>query len=146
MGANIARQVSAFRAFRTRLRDAFGAYQGSFVSIDVLLTWGTTKFSALPVKHTARRYGQSNYKFGQLTRHALNMMTGFSVRPLQIASVMGFAFTLFGFGVLGFVLFRYFTQGSSVPGFPFLASMIVIFSGAQMFALGVMGEYLARIH
>jgi undecaprenyl-phosphate 4-deoxy-4-formamido-L-arabinose transferase len=34
----------------------------------------------------------------------------------------------------------------SVPGFPFLASIIAIFSGAQMFALGIIGEYLARMH
>jgi hypothetical protein len=36
--------------------------------------------------------------------------------------------------------------GHSVPGFPFLASVIAIFSGAQLFALGVIGEYLARMH
>ena len=45
MGAETARNVSAFRAFRTRLRDAFAAYGGPYVSIDVLLTWGTTRFS-----------------------------------------------------------------------------------------------------
>jgi undecaprenyl-phosphate 4-deoxy-4-formamido-L-arabinose transferase len=37
-------------------------------------------------------------------------------------------------------------EGRSVPGFPFLASIIALFSGAQMFALGIMGEYLARMH
>ena len=36
--------------------------------------------------------------------------------------------------------------GGSVPGFPFLASIIALFSGAQLFALGIMGEYLARMH
>jgi undecaprenyl-phosphate 4-deoxy-4-formamido-L-arabinose transferase len=36
--------------------------------------------------------------------------------------------------------------GSSVPGFPFLASIIAIFAGAQLFALGIIGEYLARMH
>jgi len=41
---------------------------------------------------------------------------------------------------------RYFIQGVSVPGFAFLASAISIFSGVQLFALGIMGEYLARIH
>jgi undecaprenyl-phosphate 4-deoxy-4-formamido-L-arabinose transferase len=59
---------------------------------------------------------------------------------------MGFVFTLFGLLVLVYVLGRYLISGSSVPGFPFLASLIAIFSGAQMFALGIMGEYLARIH
>ncbi|MDQ2805856.1 MAG: glycosyltransferase, partial [Chloroflexota bacterium] len=76
----------------------------------------------------------------------LNMMTGFSTVPLQIASLIGFAFTVLGLLVLLYVLGRYVIQGGSVPGFPFLASIIAIFSGAQMFALGIIGEYLARIH
>jgi undecaprenyl-phosphate 4-deoxy-4-formamido-L-arabinose transferase len=82
----------------------------------------------------------------KLATHALNMMTGFSVLPLQIASYVGFAFTLFGVGVLAFVLIRYLLQGTTVAGFPFLASVIAIFSGAQLFALGVIGEYLSRMH
>ena len=48
--------------------------------------------------------------------------------------------------VLVNVLGRYLLQGTSVPGFPFLASLIAIFSGAQLFALGIIGEYLARMH
>jgi undecaprenyl-phosphate 4-deoxy-4-formamido-L-arabinose transferase len=44
------------------------------------------------------------------------------------------------------VIARYIVQGGSVPGFPFLASIIAIFSGAQLFALGIIGEYLARMH
>jgi len=61
MGAETARKISAFRAFRTKVRDAFADYRGSFVSIDVLLTWGTARFAAIPVRHEPRRLGQSNY-------------------------------------------------------------------------------------
>ena len=74
------------------------------------------------------------------------MMTGFSMVPLQLASLIGFCFTLFGIGILVYVVARYIIEGSGVPGFPFLASVIAIFSGAQLFALGIIGEYLARIH
>ncbi len=146
MGAETARNVSAFRAFRTQVRDAFAHYQGPFVSIDVLLTWGTTRFVAIPVRHNPRRIGMSNYTFRKLVTHALNMMTGFSVLPLQLASLIGFSLTLFGLLVLVYVVGRYLIQGGSVPGFPFLASIIAIFSGAQLFALGVIGEYLARMY
>ena len=52
----------------------------------------------------------------------------------------------FGMGFLIYFLDRYLILGGSVPGFPFLASIIAIFSGAQLFTLGIMGEYLARIH
>src|SRR3990172_121250 len=146
MGAETARKVSALRAFRTRLRDAFENYQGPFVSIDVLLTWATTRFASVPVRHDLRLAGKSTYTFRKLVIHALNMMTGFSVLPLQLASMLGFLFALFGGIVLIYVLGRYIIQGGSVPGFPFLASTIAIFSGVQLFALGIIGEYLARMH
>ncbi|HEX3129948.1 MAG TPA: glycosyltransferase family 2 protein [Thermoanaerobaculia bacterium] len=146
MGVEAARNVSAFRAFRTELREAFKTDLGPFVSIDVLLTWGTTRFGSVTVRHEPRRIGTSSYTLRKLVTHALNMMTGFGTLPLQLASVIGFVFTLFGMGVLAYVIGRYLIQGGSVPGFPFLASIIAIFSGAQLFALGILGEYLARMH
>ena len=146
MGATIARQVSAFRAFRAEVAGAFSHYEGSFVSIDVLLTWGSNRFAATPVVHQPRKLGTSGYSFRKLITHAMNMMTGFTTLPLQIASLVGFAFTFFGFCVLGYVILRYFTHGDPVPGFPFLASIVALFSGAQLFALGIIGEYLARMH
>jgi len=146
MGATIARQVSAFRAFRAEVANAFGHYEGSFVSIDVLLTWGTNRFAAVPVVHAPRKQGSSGYTFRQLLTHAVNMMTGFTTLPLQLASVVGLVFVVFGIGVLFFVLGRYIVHGGSVPGFPFLASIISLFAGAELFALGIIGEYLARMH
>lgn len=146
MGAETARNISAFRVFRTQVRDAFASYRGPFVSIDVLLTWATTRFAAVSVRHEPRRIGRSNYTFRKLVVHSLNMMTGFSTLPLQLASLIGFAFTLFGLAVLVYVIGRYLIEGGSVPGFPFLASIIAVFSGAQLFALGIIGEYLARMY
>jgi glycosyltransferase involved in cell wall biosynthesis len=146
MGAETARRVSAFRAFRTQARDAFASYHSPFVSIDVVLTWATTRFVAIQVRHDPRRAGISNYTFGMLFRHAMNMMTGFSTLPLQLANLMGFLCTAFGGVILLFVIGRYLLYGTTVQGFTFLASMIAIFSGAQLLALGIIGEYLARMH
>jgi len=146
MSADTARNVSAFRAFRTRLREGFDQYGGPFVSIDVLLTWSTDNFTAIKVEHAPRQLGKSNYTVRKLVAHAFNLVTGFSTLPLQLASLTGFLFTLFGVGVLFWVVGRYFILGSSVPGFAFLASIIAIFSGVQLFAIGIFGEYLARIH
>lgn len=146
MGAETARRVSAFRAFRTRIRDAFKDYQNSYVNIDVLLTWGASRFTAVQVRHDPRLVGKSKYTLRKLVVHSMNMITGFTVLPLQVASLMGFAFSFFGILVLAYVIGRYLIQGGSVPGFPFLASTIAIFSGVQLFALGIIGEYLARMH
>ncbi len=132
MGVATARKVSAFRIFRTNLRDAFAEYRSPYVSIDVA--------------HKTRNYGESTYTLRKLITHAFNMITGFTVIPLQIASLLGFGLALFGIIVLIYVVGRYLIEGGSVPGFPFLAATIAIFSGAQLFGLGIIGEYLARIH
>ena len=146
MGAEIASQVTAFRAIRAHVREAFASYDAPFVSIDVLLTWGATSFGAVRTRFDRRRIGTSHYTWRRLVTHALNLVTGFNVWPLQFASVLGLGCTLFGLLLLIYVLGRYVLEGGSVPGFPFLACIISIFSGAQLFTLGIMGEYLSRMH
>ena len=145
MGAENARNVSAFRAFRTDLRDAFKDFRSPSVSIDVLLSWATSAFGAVKVRHQPRRQGVSNYTFAKLINHAFNLVTGFSTAPLRLVSTIGFLFTLFGLAVLIWVLCVYLLYGSPVQGFVFLATIITTFSGVQLFALGIFGEYLARI-
>lgn len=146
MGAETARNISAFRAFRTELREAFARYHNPFVSLDVLLTWGTSRFGSVVVRHEPRRIGESTYTLRKLLTHAANMITGFSALPLHLATYTGFFFTVFGVAVFVVVVLRYLVVGDPVPGFPFLASIIAVFSGAQMFALGIIGEYLGRMH
>src|SRR6266487_1640581 len=85
IGSDIADKVSAFRVFSTHLRESFAAYAGPYVSIDVLLSWGTTRYADIPVAHAARAEGRSSYSFGRLATHALNVLTGFSTRPLRAA-------------------------------------------------------------
>lgn len=146
MGAEVAVLVSAFRAFRSSVKPAFGEYRSPLLSIDVLLSWATTRFGAVLVRRDPRVTGKSNYSLRTLVRVAFNMLTGYSIVPLQLATVIGFVFTLFGMGVLAYVIGRYLVSGAAVPGFAFLASIIAIFSGAQLFALGIIGEYLGRVH
>lgn len=146
MGAETASKVSAFRVFKARLCGAFSEYQSPYVNIDVMLTWATTSFGAVVVHHAPREKGQSGYTVRKLINHAINMMTGFSTLPLQISSVTGFVFSIFGFFVLLYVVGRFLLFGTVVPGFAFLASIVAIFSGVQLLALGIIGEYLARIH
>ncbi len=146
LGAEVAPYVSAFRIFRTRLRNAFGSYRGPSVSIDILLGWASSLYSYVHVKHDLRKYGASNYTFWKLTKHALNLVTGFGTAPLHLASFLGFTFMIVGFALLCYILVNFFVNGASVPGFAFLASAVSLFSGVQLFALGIFGEYLGRIY
>jgi len=148
MGAEVARNVSAFRIFRSYIRDAFANYGSPYVSIDVLLSWGTNKFGVVPVEHQARAAGTSGYTLLKLMTLTFTMLTGFSVLPLRLASILGFIMTLFGFLLLIWIVpVRYLIYGEwAVEGFTTTAVMISIFSGAQMFTIGIIGEYLARMH
>ena len=147
MGAETARKVSAFRAFRTELRESFEHFRGPLVNIDVLLTWGTISFAAVTTPHAPRTIGKSTYTFGKLLNHAFNMITGFSTLPLRFASALGLLMTAFGSVIFIYIMLsQLFAFRFEVPGFTFTVSLIAIFAGAQMFTLGIIGEYLARMH
>lgn len=146
MNVKVAEQVSAFRLFRTQLREAFATYRGPFVNIDVLLTWATNRFAAIKVLHSRRAAGASTYTLGPLITLAMNLVTGFSVLPLQMISLLGIGMGFFGFAVLAYVLGLFFIYGAPPPGFTLLASIIAIFSGAQLLSLGIIGEYLWRMY
>jgi glycosyltransferase involved in cell wall biosynthesis len=142
MGTSSVRNISAFRAFRAHLRAAFENFRSPTVILDVLLSWGTTRFASVQVNVAPT--ADSHYTFSSLARAAILVLTGYSTMPLHLASWIGFFMTVFGLAVFLYVVYVYFALGS-VPGFPFLASIISLFGGAQLFALGIIGEYLARI-
>ena len=144
MGLRTVRDIGAFKAFRADLRKSFEDFKSPDVLVDVLLSWGTSRFASVPVEEAPRTVGKSNYNLFKLIKVSLLVLTSYTTIPLRFASIVGFLFTLFGMGVLIYVLTVYFTAGS-IPGFPFLASTIIIFSGVQLFALGIIGEYLARV-
>ena len=146
LGAENAHRMSSFRAFRTDLREGFSADLGPAVSLDALLSWSTSRFSAIVVEHHERAEGESSYTFGRLLRFAVDTATGYSAIPLQMAMALGLLTALFGVVVLAWVIGRLLVTGSSTAGFPFLASIIAIFSGVQLVTLGIIGEYLARMH
>lgn len=146
LGRDVSRNVSAFRAFHRDMIPAFALSVDPFVNLDVLLSWATTAVAAVDVTMDERAYGTSNYSFRKLLRHALNMITGYSALPLRLVSSFGFGFALLGFGLLAYVAVVALVSGRQVPGFAFIAGAVTLFSGAQLFALGVLGEYLGRMH
>lgn len=146
MGSTQARNINSFRIFKRSLMTHFFDLNNSNVNIDVLLSWATNKFGSIKVNHELRKYGQSKYTTKKLLLHTIRLVTNFSALPLKLASILGLLFSLFGFIILMSVLINYILYGSPVQGFPFLASIISIFSGVQLFTLGIFGEYIATIH
>src|SRR5439155_913491 len=113
-GISMMRNYGQHNALLAGLRVA--TYAKTVTLGDVLLTWGTVNFGFVRVKHDERRIGRSTYTVWKLIRHALNMITGFSVLPLQVASIIGFALSFGGLAVLAYVLLRFMFYGSTVAG------------------------------
>ncbi|MEO5723656.1 MAG: glycosyltransferase family 2 protein [Ilumatobacteraceae bacterium] len=146
LGVEQADSISAFRCFRTHLRDAFDEVNDPFISLDVLLSWATNRVVPCTVEMQPRQEGESNYRFRGLVRHVFNMVTGYSAAPLRVVAYLGLMLSILGFGTLGYVLVRFVIGDSKVQGFTFLASLLSLVAGTQMLATAVLGEYLARVH
>lgn len=146
LGFSSAVDISSFRVFRSQLREGFNNDLGPGVSLDALLSWSTSRFTSVEVEHHERKTGKSNYNFWKLFRFMLDTVTGFSTVPLRLATGLGLTTIALSVGVLVWVLGRPLITGDSVPGFPFLAATIAIFSGTQLLVLGVIGQYIGRIH
>jgi glycosyltransferase involved in cell wall biosynthesis len=146
MGVQDAKVVGAFRAFRTFLRAGFDTVSGPHVSVDVALSWGTTRIASTSVRMDERTEGRSGYTARKLFKHALNMVLGYTVTPLRLVTYLGFLVGLGGLALFVRLLWLYFSGDTRIAGFTTVASMIAIFSSAQMVAIGVLGEYVGRIH
>ena len=135
-----------FRVMRHQLAQSVMFYDLNFTYLDGLLAWCTSRIAGVEVEHHPRRQGSSGYSVSKLLVLALNLYTNFSLIPLQIVSGLGLVTALSGFLVGIYYLFQFFASNIAVPGFASTIIAILILGGAQLLALGVIGEYLGRLH
>lgn len=135
-----------FRIMRHQLAQSVMFYDLNFTYLDGLLAWCTSRIAGVEVAHHPRAQGNSGYSLGKLLSLALNLYTNFSLIPLQIVSGLGFVTAATGFLVGIYYLFQYLASSIVVPGFASTIIAILILGGAQLLALGVIGEYLGRLH
>jgi glycosyltransferase involved in cell wall biosynthesis len=145
-GVPAAEDVSAFRAFWTAQRDGFKYIEDPYVSLDVMLSWTTTSVTRVEVQMDQRLVGDSSYSLRALVRHAMNMITGYSNVPLRIVAWLGGVCALIGTVLGAVVIWQYAAGNTTVAGFTTVAAMVAVFSGAQMLSLGIIGEYIGRLH
>jgi undecaprenyl-phosphate 4-deoxy-4-formamido-L-arabinose transferase len=139
-------RVSAFRILRTDLAKKILEYDLNFSYINGLIAWYTDRVSRIYVQHQPRPQGRSGYTFRKLLNLSINMMTNFSLLPLQIASYVGVLFASAGFIIGVYFVVKRVLFGSNVSGFTAIIVSISFFSGMILFFLGIIGEYIGRIH
>ncbi len=134
------------RAYRREVVEAMNACQETSSFIPALANTYAAKVLEIPVGHAERQGGRSKYDLVGLLRLHFDLMTGFSVLPIQLVSLMGSLVALVGlaFGVLLFA--RRLILGPEVEGVFTLFAILFVFVGLQILGVGLIGEYVGRIY
>jgi len=138
--------ASVFHSYRLILGEvgrSVAAYAGSGVYLDVALGWVAGGVTTAPVE--LREEGQdrrSGYSMRSLLSHFWRMVLTGGTRGLRLVSVLGVAFALVGFAIALFLVYRQITHPAPVQGWTSMIVILLICTGAILFSLGVIAEYV----
>jgi glycosyltransferase involved in cell wall biosynthesis len=136
--------LSSFRCLDAFVARHVVAYEGPFPYVDGLILQTTKSIGRLQVAHLPRTEGASNYTMRRLLRLWLSMALNFSVMPLRVATLFGFVMSVLGFAGLIEVTIEA-LLGHTPSGWGSTLVIVLLFSGAQLLMLGIVGEYLGRL-
>jgi glycosyltransferase involved in cell wall biosynthesis len=136
---------STFRCMNRFLVDNILRHEGPYPYIDGLILQITDKIGKFKIIHHQRELGQSGYTTRKLIRLWLNIFVNYSVMPLRFSTIIGIVLSFLGLLYTIRVITIHMTNGTP-EGWASLMSVVLLFSGAQLIVLGVIGEYLGRIH
>ena len=139
-------QPTSFRVMRRELVEAVLSYDLNYTFVDGLLAWNTQRIGELTVEHRPRTTGRSGYSASKLLLLAFNLFTNFSLVPLQAVSLLGLFAATGGLLVAVYYALAYFLAHITVPGYASTIIAVLFLGGVQLLALGVMGEYIGRLH
>jgi len=136
--------LSSFRCMNAFLVQQVTRYEGPFPYVDGLIMQATQSIDTLEVEHLPRMAGRSNYTLKRLVRLWINIFVNFSVLPLHLSTIAGFALSLIGLvGVISVVLEALFFEPPQ--GWASLMAATLLLSGVQLLILGILGEYMGRL-
>lgn len=134
------------RAYRRPVVERILACRETSSFIPALANTFAASVAEVPVAHAARREGRSRYGPFRLLRLSFDLLTGFSLLPIQIVSLAGVLVAALGLGFAVFLFLRRLLVGPEVEGVFTLFAILFFFVGLQILALGLIGEYVGRIY
>ncbi len=137
--------LSSFRCVTAFVAQEVAKNSGPSPYIDGLILQVTQRIDSLPVRHEPRQAGSSGYTLGRLIRLWMSAWVNFSVLPLRVATVLGLALAVLGVAGFGWVVWLRFTHQGPAFGWGSLMAALLVFAGAQLVLLGVIGEYIGRM-
>jgi undecaprenyl-phosphate 4-deoxy-4-formamido-L-arabinose transferase len=139
-------QGCMLRGYQRRIIDLVGKCNESNTFIPALAYTFATNPTEITVQHEERFAGESKYSIYQLIRLNFDLVTGFSVVPLQIFSILGMLLALAAGSLFAYLLIRRFIIGAEVEGVFTLFALTFFLIGVMLFGLGLLGEYIGRIY
>ena len=134
------------RAYRREIVQRVLRWREHSLFIPTLAERFTKRVSEVPVAHDERQFGSSRYGVFRLMRLGFDFLTGFSLLPVQLVTLFGIFIALAGLSFAVFLFVRRLFVGPEVEGVFTLFAILFLFIGALFVAVGVVGEYVARIY
>jgi undecaprenyl-phosphate 4-deoxy-4-formamido-L-arabinose transferase len=134
------------RAYHRNIVDLMASTKESTTFIPALALTYASNPTEVGVKHAERSAGTSSYNFYKLLRYNFDLVTGFSVFPLQVFTMIGLLVSLFSFAFVMFLFLRRVIVGPEVEGVFTLFAIMFFLLGIVLFGLGIVGEYIGRIY
>ena len=134
------------RAYNRDIVDSMNMCGESASFIPALAATFARKVTEIEVRHEARKKGTTKYSLFRLLHLNFDLMTGFSLLPIQFIGMLGVMIALVGLAFAVFLIIRRLVVGPEVEGVFTLFAINFVFMGAMIFALGVIGEYIGRIY
>ena len=134
-----------FRLMSRRAVDQLNAMPEQHRFIRGMVSWMGLRQEPLRYERAARFAGETKYPLGKMIRFAVDAITGFSIRPLRLATWLGLFFSLASMVLMTYVLTAYFF-GQTINGWTSLTLIILMVSAVQFILMGVLGEYVGRLY
>lgn len=135
------------RAYRREIVEAMLLCKERSSFIPALANSFAKRITEVPVGHAERAAGDSKYGLWKLINLQFDLLTSFSLLPLQMLSVLGMAICFLGFCLfVGLIIYRFVHPEGTVGGVFTLFAILFFFVGAQFLAFGLLGEYIGRIY
>ena len=141
----ILQNVGDFRLLDRRVVDAIRTLRESQRYTKGLYCWVGYRKRGISFEQTDRVAGQSSFNFRSLLNLAIEGITCFTTSPLRLSTILGFIVSFVAICYMIFVLIKTIFWGDPVQGYPTLLCVILLLGGVQLIALGIIGEYIARI-
>lgn len=142
---NIVANAGDFRLLDRKVINALNSCKEKAKFMKGLYTWVGYKSIGIPFTPLKRTTGKSSWSFTKLTDLAMLGITSFSNAPLRVWSFIGFGISFVSLICALFVISKTILFGIDVPGYATLLVTIIFFGGIQIFSIGILGEYLARV-